>query len=33
MVQEEYKKYLDEGIYAIQDGNYQNAIDLISKSI
>ncbi len=33
MVQEEYKKYLDEGIYAIQDGSYQNAIDLISKSI
>jgi len=29
----EYKAYLDNGIYAIQDGDYLNAVELISKSI
>ena len=33
MEKDEYKKWLDEGIYNIQDGNYKNAIDLITKSI
>ena len=33
MTKEEYKKHLDEGIYCIQDGNYKEAIDLITKSI
>lgn len=33
MQSEDYKKYLDEGIYSIQDGNYTKAIDLITKSI
>ena len=28
-----YKNLLDEGIFAIQDGNYEQAIELISESI
>ncbi len=33
MTRKDFKKYLDEGIYNVQDGNYSNAIELISKSI
>ncbi len=29
----EYKKYLDEGIYNIQDGKYESAIQNINKSL
>ena len=28
-----YKNLLDEGIFAIQDGNYKQAIELINESI
>lgn len=30
---EEHKKYLDEGIFNIQDGKYENAIENINKSL
>ncbi len=33
MTENEFKKHLDEGIYNIQDGNYENAIEFITKSI
>ncbi len=33
MEQNEFKKYLDEGIYCIQNGNYKKAIEFITKSI
>lgn len=29
----QYKYYLDEGIFDIQDGKYESAIEKISKSI
>ena len=29
----DYKEYLDNGIYAIQDGKYQDAIEYINKSL
>lgn len=29
----EYKKYLDEGIYDVQNGKYEDAIEKINKSI
>lgn len=29
----DYKKYLDDGIYDIQDGNFENAIEKLNKSI
>lgn len=33
MEENNYKKYLDEGIFKIQDGNYKYAIELLDKSI
>ena len=30
---ENFKEFLDNGIYAINDGNYANAIDYINKSL
>lgn len=32
-MQEEYKQYLDNGIYNIQDGEYESAIENINKSL
>ena len=33
MGEENYKKHLDSGIYDIQDGKYESAIENINKSL